>query len=346
MKAALLTDKNNIACREVEEPQPKKNEVKIKVAYCGICGSDVPRVLKGQVHSFPIVLGHEFSGVVQSVGEEVDKNLIGKKVAGIPLIPCFKCQDCKGGDFSLCKDYSFVGSRKNGAFAEFVCLPKENVMLLDDDADLLTSAFFEPATVAVHGIEIAKPKSGKSALILGCGTIGCLLGQCLFHYGIDNIVCAVHKPAQISVAESVGLNKVVATQNDDWEDQAIKFNGGEGFDYIFDVATTNETVNSAFRLASNHAKICLIGTPKNDLSFTIKDWELINRKELHIFGSWMSYSDPWPGIEWQIVRKLFSDGTVRVSKKMIDSICPLSKIDEAFSRFEKGEVSGKVIIKI
>ena len=120
MKAAILEDTHKIVVRDAEDLVPGEGEVLVKVHYTGICGSDVPRVLEGRVHGFPIVLGHEFSGSIEAVGPGVDDSMLGKRVSGIPLVPCGGCSECEKGNYSLCNHYSFVGSRRNGSMADQV----------------------------------------------------------------------------------------------------------------------------------------------------------------------------------------------------------------------------------
>ena len=117
MKAGVLHAREDIRYEEVETPVPKAGEVLVKVKYSGICGSDVPRVNGDGAHFYPIILGHEFSGVVE---EGVTKVKKGQRVAGAPLVPCMKCEDCMKGDYALCKHYSFIGTRQPGSFAEYI----------------------------------------------------------------------------------------------------------------------------------------------------------------------------------------------------------------------------------
>lgn len=120
MKAAILVNKNHIRIDNIEHPTIQSHEILIKVKATGICGSDLPRVLGDAAHHYPIVLGHEFSGVVESVGTEVTTLKRGDRVIGVPLLSCHNCPDCHSGNFSQCRHYSFVGSRVNGSWAEYV----------------------------------------------------------------------------------------------------------------------------------------------------------------------------------------------------------------------------------
>ena len=169
MKAGVVHATNDIRYEEIDKPKADPGKVVVKVKYTGICGSDIPRVNADACHFFPNVLGHEFSGIVDEVGEGVTLVKKGDRVAGVPLVPCLKCPDCQRGDYSLCKHYSFIGSREFGSFAEYVSMPELNVVKFGDDVSFEKGAFFEPATVALHGLRRVDYKGGKNVAILGGG---------------------------------------------------------------------------------------------------------------------------------------------------------------------------------
>lgn len=132
MKAWVLHDAGDIRYEEVPVPEPAAGEVLIRVGAVGICGSDIPRIYDTGAHKMPLIPGHEFSGEVAGTGEGVDKSWTGKRVGVFPLIPCGKCSQCKAGRYELCRDYDYIGSRRDGAFAEFVTAPAANLIELPD----------------------------------------------------------------------------------------------------------------------------------------------------------------------------------------------------------------------
>ena len=177
MKAGVVHAKNDIRYEEIQKPEVEPGKVLIKVKYTGICGSDIPRVNGDACHYFPNVLGHEFSGTIEEIGEGVTSLKPGDRVAGVPLVPCMKCADCQKGNYSLCRHYSFIGSREFGSFAEYVVVPEKNAVKFDDEVSFEKGAFFEPATVALHGLRRVEYRGGKSVAILGGGTIGLMTMQ-------------------------------------------------------------------------------------------------------------------------------------------------------------------------
>ena len=127
MRAAVLYGNEDIRCEEnYPEPEVKPGMVKVRSMASGICGSDIPRVLANGARKYPIILGHECGGYVVETGDGVESVKPGDHVAIVPLIPCMECEDCEAGNYSLCKHYSFIGSREQGSFAEYVVMPAQN----------------------------------------------------------------------------------------------------------------------------------------------------------------------------------------------------------------------------
>ena len=188
MRAAVVTANERVEYQEIPEPEVKKGYVKVKVRYSGICGSDIPRVLNHGVHFYPIVLGHEFSGDVVEVGEGVTKVKVGDRVSGAPLVPCMKCSDCQKGNYSLCKHYSFIGSREQGSNADYVVIPEQNAVPFDKSVPYDQAAMFEPSTVALHGLFQNDYQGGEYVAILGGGTVGMFTMQWAKIFGSRKVV--------------------------------------------------------------------------------------------------------------------------------------------------------------
>lgn len=344
MKAVIIKESNNIIFDDIEEDIIKENEVKIKVKYTGICGSDIPRALNNGAHNYPIILGHEFSGVVVEVGDKVNKIKIGDHVVGLPLIPCFECEDCQKGNYSLCKKYSFIGSRRQGSMAEYITLKETNVFVIDKDIPLLEAAFFEPSTIAYHGIKLINLDNFENACIVGSGNIGFFVLQWLKILGIKNITVIGKNDITLKRFLKYGANHCININNQNYEDTIEKITDGKKFYNVFECAGSAETTKLSFSLAANKGKISFIGTPKSPINFTVKEWENINRKELTIVGSWMSYSKNFPGDEWTKTNEEFKKGNLIVPKDIIYGIYPMKSCVDAFGEFNK-HITGKIIIE-
>lgn len=345
MKAGVVHAKNDIRFEEIETPKPGKGQVKIKVKYTGICGSDVPRVNGDACHFFPNVLGHEFSGTVAEAGEGVTSLKPGDRVAGVPLVPCMKCEDCLRGDYSLCKHYSFIGSREFGSFAEYVVVPEKNAVRFGDEVSFEQGAFFEPATVALHGLNRLEYRGGKTVAILGGGTIGLFTMQWAKIFGAAKVVVFDITPERLELALRLGADAVVNTGEVDYMEKAKALTGGRGYDYVYETAGNTVTIKMAFQLAANKAGVCMIGTPTRELSFSVAEWENMNRKEFTLTGSWMSYSAPFPGKEWDMAAHYFQTGQLKFDESLIFKKVPLKNIADAFELYKTpGTVKGKILI--
>lgn len=345
MKAAVVVENEVVKYMDVEEPQAKPGTVKVKVKASGICGSDIPRVLHNGVHFYPIVLGHEFAGDVVEVGEGVTKVKVGDRVSGAPLIPCMKCDDCQKGNYSLCKNYSFIGSREQGSNAEYVVIPEQSAVPFSDTIPYEQGAMFEPSTVAIHGVFCNDYKAGEYVAVLGGGTIGMFTMQWCKIFGSKKVVVFDISNERLEVAKRLGADDVVNTMEEGFMDKAMEITGGKGYGFVFETAGAVPTMHMAFELAANKSNVCFIGTPHVDLTFTPKMWENMNRKEFKLTGSWMSYSAPFPGKEWELTAHYFATGQLKFDPGFIYKKFPMSQAQEAFDLYKTpGLVQGKILL--
>ena len=256
-----------------------------------------------------------------------------------------ECEDCKAGNYSLCKHYSFVGSRQNGSMAEYVLLPESNVMKIDKAIPYEVAAFFEPSTVAIHALYQADYKDGGTVAVLGGGNIGLFTLQWIKIFGAKKVVVIDVDHDRLKDSVELGADAVVALCDEDYKDQLNALTDNRGFDYVFVSTGSTDAMKLAFDIAGNKAHLCFIGTPTKEMTFSVKEWENMNRKEFYLTGSWMSYSKPFPGKEWEMTDKHFAIGDLKVTDSMIFAQYPLDKTMEAFNLFTvPGKVKGKVQI--
>ena len=294
MRAVAVTGKQQLSVTTTTVPEPGPTEVLIRVAYCGICGSDVPRYFEGAVHDFPQVLGHEFSGTVAAVGGQVANVRPGDRVAVAPLVPCHDCAECRAGRPSLCPRYSFIGSRQQGALADYVLVPAVNAVPVGD-LDLKVAALVEPLTVAIHAIERVRFRPGQDAAVLGGGVIGLMTVIALHDLGARNITVVDLNPWVLEMAKEFGATHTVQVGTDD---PKVHFDQIGAPDLTVETAGAAATRRLALEVAGKDGAVVFVGTPSTDLTLDPQTWEHILRKELTIRGSWMSYSAPFPGPEW------------------------------------------------
>lgn len=344
MKAAVLYGNEDIRYDEWETPVCGDNDVMVRVRATGICGSDVPRVLSNGAHFYPIVLGHEFSGDVVETGKNVTRIKAGDTVSGAPLVPCMECEDCRKGDYALCRHYSFIGSRQQGSFAEYVVIPEINAVKYNPSVPYEQAAMFEPSAVAAHGLLHAQINSGTVA-VLGLGTIGIFALQWAKILGAERTVAFDIDDSRLELARRMGADETVNTLNPGFRDEAKKITFGRGFDAVIESAGSPVTMRMAFELAGNKSRLCFIGTPHKDLMFTPAEWENMNRKEFTLTGSWMSYSAPFPGREWDLTAECFGNGSLKFDPEFIFRTFPMSEVSQAFSLYKNpSRVHGKIML--
>lgn len=173
MKSVVVHAEGKVIVEERPLPEIKHpDDVLVRIAYSGLCGSDIPRIFHQGAHFYPITLGHEFSGEVVEYGESITDLKVGDAVACVPLQPCFSCEECQRHAFSQCKHYQFVGSRSDGGHAEYLVVKRSSLFALPKAFSLLQGAFLEPITVGLHALKLAGGCAGKNVVVIGAGTIG------------------------------------------------------------------------------------------------------------------------------------------------------------------------------
>ncbi|AEB06535.1 Alcohol dehydrogenase GroES domain protein [Coriobacterium glomerans PW2] len=343
MKALAITASKNMELVDIEVPSPGPDEVLIRVSYVGVCGSDLPRYFEGGVHQYPQVLGHEFSGVIERTGEGVCGLTPGTAVVVAPLVPCGTCDQCQQGNPQLCENYSFIGSRRPGAMAEYVTAPAKNCLKVPDALPLDIASTIEPLTVALHGMERVRIRPGARALILGAGTIGLMAVLALRALGIGEITVVDINESRLGVAREVGADRTINPARVDLDDHFGRYGLGE---VVFETAGNHVTQVQAIRYADRCGKVVFIGTCTQPIDFDPETFELILRRELELTGSWMSYSAPFPGYVWNAALRYLATGEIDTSA-LITSTWSLEDAAEPFERMRApGSSEVKVLYRI
>lgn len=341
MKAAVLKGNRDIVIEDKELGPIGQDDVRVTIFSCGICGSDIPRVLSNGAHFYPLILGHEFYGVVKEVGQNVSNFEKGDCVVGIPLKPCFECEDCKRGNYALCKNYKFVGSSLNGAYCDEMDIPQTNVFKIDKKIGNIYCCLFEPSAVALHAVKLCDNIKGKNVAVVGGGTIGTLIANWAKIYGAKSISLFERDLNSVDTYKKMGINNVYISNDEQLIKAKIDAKADKGFDVVFDAAGTQPTLLYSLLIAANKAEICLVGTPTKDVTFGVKQWEIINRKELTIRGSWMCYSEPFPGAEWEETNQRLLSGELVFNESYFAGFFKLENTEKAFDFIEKGK-DGKI----
>lgn len=337
MKTLEVVGKAQMILNELEKPKLESDKVLVKVAYCGVCGSDLPRYFEGGVHAFPQVLGHEFSGIVEAVGADVSDFISGDRVAVAPLIPCGKCDACQKGEPAMCSHYSFIGSREQGAMAEYVAVPAKNCVKVPESLSLKEAALLEPLTVAIHGVERIKLRAGVSVMVLGAGTIGLLTLLALRARGVGEITVVDLNEKKLAIAQKIGADQLVNPNTCPLEDY---FKTHDLPEIVIETAGSALTQVQAIRFIQKRGQISYVGTSTKEVVLSPVDFEKILRGELEITGSWMSYSAPFPGFEWTAGLRYMAEKEINV-KPLITGIYSLEDLEKPFKEMVKKD-SGHV----
>lgn len=291
MKAWVLHDVNNLKYEETDTPVPRDGEVLVKVETAGICGSDIPRIYKDGAHQMPLIPGHEFAGEVLQLGKWVDETWLHKRVGVYPLIPCRECDSCRKGYFEMCKHYSYIGSRQNGAFAEYVAVPANNLIVLPDAVTYEQAAMLEPMSVAVHAIRQANPAQTDTVVVYGLGTIGLLLMMFLVEKGIKNLFVIGNKNSQKEMVKKIGLSEACYCNGTSKKDVVNWINANtnaHGADVVFECVGKSETFSKSIEIAAAKGRVCVVGNPYSDMMLQKSVYWKILRNQLSVIGTWNS----------------------------------------------------------
>jgi L-iditol 2-dehydrogenase len=310
MKALVLENRGVMAYKDLPTPAPGAGEVLLQVRAASICGSDVMRYAKGH-RTYGLVLGHECAGVIVEVGEDVSAGLVGRRAALVPVVPCFACEQCDAGRYSACHSYSFIGSRQNGAYAEFVVMRERNALLLPDDIEFETAALIEPSSVARHVLDLGGFERGQSAVVIGAGSVGLMVVQWLRILGARLIIAADVVNENLDAARELGAHAVCNTVDVDLSSEVRRL-AGDGVDLAIEAAGSPKALAETIRVTRPRGNVVCAGNQPADASLPMTFVEDLMRRELRLSGCFMSYSAPFPGHEWTDTVEAMQRGQLRV----------------------------------
>lgn len=296
MKVCVLTGKQQLEWVEREIPQPGKGELQIKLEYVGVCGSDLHFYKEGQLANWtldgPLALGHEPGGVVTAIGEGVEGFEVGDKVSIEPAVPCGKCEDCRKGNYNLCKNIKMLAipREKDGVNAEYCVHDASMCYKLPDNMTTLEGAMIEPLAVALHATELSNAKVGERAIILGSGCIGLCTLLSLKARGVSEIYVTDVMDKRLEKALELGATRVFNSRRESIEEFAKTLPGG-GADQVYECAGNRITTLQTCRLIKRAGKVTLVGvSPEPILELDIAT---LNAMEGVIYSVYR-YRNLWP----------------------------------------------------
>lgn len=345
MRAMVLHDINDFRLETVEKPALKKGEVLIAVKAAGICGSDIPRVYRTGTYAYPLIPGHEFSGFVAEIGEGVDAGWMGQRVGVFPLIPCKNCLPCQKKQYEMCRNYSYLGSRRDGGFAEYVAVPAANLIGLPEHVSFEAAAMLEPMAVAVHAMRRLHVTAADTAAVCGLGTIGLLLTMFLREAGVKKILVIGNKESQKRIVSDMGISEdsYCDSRGCSVEEWIAERTEGVGADVFFECVGKAETIMQAVDNTMPGGRICLVGNPASDICIKKPVYWKILRNQLQVTGTWNSSFTGEMEDDWHYVLERLAQNKI-FPEKIISHRFSLEEIEQGFCIMrDKKEDYGKIM---
>lgn len=309
MKALKLYEPGNLVFEDtVPEPAIKPDEVLVRVRACGLCGSDIPRILTYGAYHPKLIPGHEFSGEIVTLGAGVTDWHVGERVCAAPLIPCFTCPMCLENRFSLCGSYDYLGSRSDGALATFVRVPRRNLIRLPEGVPFEAGAMLDPAANAAHAWTKADVTHARRVAVLGLGAIGLFAVQMAKLAGAPTVAAVDVSPEKLALGKLAGADILVDAREGSPSEALREATGGLGFDVVLESSGVPVAQEEAILSTGNGGVAVFLGITHKPLTLAGKTVDAILRREIAVKGSWNSFSGPFPGAEWTETVKLFGSG--------------------------------------
>jgi L-iditol 2-dehydrogenase len=333
MKALLLSQYNQLDIADVPAPVPGAEEILVRVAACGICGSDV--------HGYdgtsgrripPIVMGHEAAGVVAAAGTGVTRFKAGDRVTFDSTVYCGECEFCRQGEINLCNNRQVIGVscgdyRRAGAFAEFVVVPQRIAYHLPDALEFPQAAMLEAVSVALHAVRISEMKGGETALVIGAGMIGLLTLQAAKAGGAARVLVADIDQTRLQRAMSVGADETMLLSGGELVKEVLRRTEGRGVDLVLEAVGREETIAASIASVRKGGTVTLIGNISPEVKIPL---QVVVSRQIRLQGSCASSG------EYPQAMELLANGKIKV-QSLITAIAPLSDGPAWFARLHAGE---------
>ena len=294
MKGLCLNEEQKLEIREFSIPEPQRGFVRVKVKKAGICATDIGYWKHGSDRlQLPVILGHEASGVVEKLGDGVTKVKEGDRVIVMTTYEvCGECHFCRIEATNLCINRRGIGSKENGAFADYIVIPETSCIPMPDAMSFEEGAMVEVLACGVHAVAEQAPVTLDSVtLVLGPGPIGVLASQAAQAAGSKVILAGLNQDIpRLKLAKELGIFKVVNLQEEDLKQIVLDMTDGYGADFVVEASGSYPAVKSALELVAKRGTVCQMGVHH---SLGELDWSLILHKELHIIGSLSQKPTAW-----------------------------------------------------
>jgi 2-desacetyl-2-hydroxyethyl bacteriochlorophyllide A dehydrogenase len=318
MKAAKIIRPGNMAVVEIPCPEPAPDEVLIRVMASGICGTDV-HIFRGEyLGDYPVIPGHEFSGVVEAAGSQVTRFRPGDRVAVEPNIACDNCEACLNNRQNFCLNWSAVGVTRPGGMAQYTTAPEKAVFDIGE-LSFEQAAFMEPLSCVLHGLERLSPELADKVAILGAGPIGALLLQGIRAQGASHITVVDKNAARVAFAGEIGAD---LTLNDLG---ALK---PDFYDVVIDATGAIPVMQRAIDFARPGGKVLLFGVPPSGKDMSFEAFKVFH-KGLTVLSSFTSVRNSYQALD------MLRSGRVRV-ERLVSHRLPLDAFQHGIEVIEQG----------
>lgn len=314
MKAYVLHNVNDLRYEDVPMPECPKGWAIVQVKAAGICSSDVARVYTKGTYHFPTIPGHEFSGIVHAVCDKENEKWIGKRVGVFPLIPCRECSQCQQKQYEMCANYDYIGSRRDGAFAEYVAVPVWNLLPLPNDVPMEVAAMLEPLSVGLHALKKAEIHTSDNLAVIGTGMIGISAAQWAKRVTNGKVVVVGRNDNKRALVEKANLAYEVHSSFD-----------GQDYNVVIEAVGTPVSVDLALNMVRPGGTVVLMGNPSGDMPLSQNTYWRILRKQLVVKGTWNSFYDGINKSDWTDAIEALSKGDVEV-ESLISHLLPQTQL--------------------
>ena len=325
MLAALFNGNKNFELCDYKLRDLKNDEILVKVTNCGICGTD-KHIYEGKAESsIPVIPGHEYSGIIEKTGRDVQNLKPGMKIAVDPNIYCGKCNYCRKGMINFCDNLRALGVTLNGGFAEYSIVPESQAYLLPENMDLSTAAFAEPLSCCLRGINQAEIKPGNSVVIIGGGSIGLMMIQLARISGGSNIILIEPDQSKQDLARLLGADYTLSPDHKNIKEILNQLTSDQ-VDVVIECVGSNKTVSDAIDFAGKSGKVIIFGLAPYDQAVSI-NLQSVFKKELKIINSYLNPFTFKPAID------LLAQQKIEVNKLITQRIT-LNDVPDYFSSFQ------------
>ncbi|MBL1068803.1 zinc-dependent alcohol dehydrogenase family protein [Streptomyces sp. 7-21] len=320
MKAAVIESPGTITLTSLPDPAPGPREVVVRVAACGLCGTDL-HILQGEfAPSLPIVPGHEFAGEVVATGSEVTELSAGDRVAVDPSLYCYECRYCRSGHNNLCDRWAAIGVSVAGGAAEYAVAPVANCVRLPDHVGLQDAALIEPLSCAVRGYDVMRSALGARVLIYGSGTMGLMMLELAKRTGASGVDVVDINPDRLATARKLGCSRAAAS--------ADELDRPEGWEIVIDATGNAQAIQDGLGRVAKAGTFLQFGVSDYATTAVIEPYKIYNR-EITITGSMAVLHS------YERAADLFAAGVLDPEVFISDRL-PLASYAEAIDRFAAG----------